>query len=56
MFTPDPAGRHQGLDGASGDLSWEYRRTLPEDVDEFFITVLAEINRNRTAFFAIATT
>ena len=36
----------QALDGASSDLLWEYRRSLPEDVDEFLVTVLAEVNRN----------
>ncbi|MCY4123147.1 MAG: PQQ-binding-like beta-propeller repeat protein [Acidobacteria bacterium] len=46
MYMPNPRDVIQALDGASGDLLWEYRRTLPDDVDEFLITVLAEINRN----------
>ena len=46
MYMPNPRDVIQAIDGASGDLLWEYRRTLPEDVDEFLITVLAEINRN----------
>ena len=46
MYMPNPRDVIQALDGASGDLLWEYRRELPEDVDEFLITVLAEINRN----------
>ncbi len=46
MYMPNPRDVIQAIDGASGDLLWEYRRALPEDVDEFLITVLAEINRN----------
>ncbi len=46
LYMPNPRDVIQALDGASGDLLWEYRRALPEDVDEFLITVLAEINRN----------
>ena len=46
LYMPNPRDVIQALDGASGDLLWEYRRSLPEDVDEFLITVLAEINRN----------
>ena len=46
MYMPNPRDVIQALDGASGDLLWEYRRSLPEDVDEHLITVLAEINRN----------
>ncbi len=46
LYMPNPRDVIQAIDGASGDLLWEYRRTLPEDVDEFLITVLAEINRN----------
>ena len=46
LYMPNPRDVIQALDGASGDLLWEYRRSLPEDVDEYFIGVLAEINRN----------
>ena len=46
MYMPNPRDVIQAIDGASGDLIWEYRRSLPADVDEYFITVLAEINRN----------
>ena len=46
MYMPNPKDVIQALDAASGDLIWEYRRSLPEDVDEYFITVLAEVNRN----------
>ncbi len=46
LYMPNPRDVIQALDGASGDLLWEYRRSLPDDVDEYFIGVLAEINRN----------
>jgi len=46
LYMPNPRDVIQAIDGASGDLLWEYRRSLPEDVDEFLITVLAEVNRN----------
>ena len=46
LYMPNPRDVIQAIDGASGDLLWEYRRSLPDDVDEFLITVLAEVNRN----------
>ena len=46
MYMPNPRDVIQAIEGATGDLVWEYRRSLPEDVDEFLIAVLAEINRN----------
>ena len=46
VYMPNPRDVIQALDGASGDLLWEYRRPLPDDVDQFLITVLAEVNRN----------
>ena len=46
MYMPNPRDVIQAIDGVTGDLVWEYRRSLPEDVDEFLIAVLAEINRN----------
>ena len=46
MYMPNPRDVIQAIDGATGDLVWEYRRSLPEDVDEFLIAVLADINRN----------
>ncbi len=53
MYMPQPAGRDpdviQALDG-TGDVLWEYGRSLPEDVDEFLITVLAEISRNLSIY------
>jgi PQQ-dependent dehydrogenase (methanol/ethanol family) len=36
MYLPNPMDLMQALDGATGDLKWEYRRPLPEDVRKFF--------------------
>ena len=46
MYMPNPRDVIQAIDGATGDLLWEYRRSLPADVDEYLIAVLADINRN----------
>jgi PQQ-dependent dehydrogenase (methanol/ethanol family) len=35
MFFPNPNDITQGLDAATGDLLWEYRRRVPEDVGEY---------------------
>jgi alcohol dehydrogenase (cytochrome c) len=36
--------RNAGRDAASGDLEWEYRRSLPSDLGEYF--PVSSINRN----------
>jgi len=46
MYMPNPRDVIQAIDAGTGDLVWEYRRSLPDDVDEFLIAVLTEINRN----------
>ena len=46
MYMPNPRDVINAIDAGTGDLVWEYRRSLPDDVDEFLIAVLAEINRN----------
>ena len=35
MFFPNPNDITQALDAATGDLLWEYRRRVPEDVGEY---------------------
>src|SRR5690606_37306257 len=44
MFFPNPSDYTQALDATSGDLLWEYRRRVPEDVGEYFPA--APTNRN----------
>ena len=46
MYMPNPRDLIQAIDATTGDLVWEYRRSLPDDVDDFLIASLAEINRN----------
>ena len=44
MYFPNPLDYVQALDAATGDLKWEYRRMLPEDLAKFF--PVPAINRN----------
>ncbi|HEX6997883.1 MAG TPA: PQQ-binding-like beta-propeller repeat protein [Gammaproteobacteria bacterium] len=44
MYFPNPNDITQALDAATGDLIWEYRRRVPDDVGEYFPA--APTNRN----------
>src|SRR5688500_16576856 len=44
MYFPNPSDYVQAFDAATGDLKWEYRRKLPEDLGKFF--PVPAINRN----------
>jgi alcohol dehydrogenase (cytochrome c) len=44
MYFPNPLDLIQALDARSGDLLWEYRRQLPEDLTKFI--PFPSINRN----------
>jgi PQQ-dependent dehydrogenase (methanol/ethanol family) len=44
MYFPNPSDLVQALDAATGDLKWEYRRSLPSDLAEYF--PVPSINRN----------
>ncbi|HEU4620073.1 MAG TPA: PQQ-binding-like beta-propeller repeat protein [Gammaproteobacteria bacterium] len=44
MYFPNPNDITQALDAATGDLIWEYRRTVPKDIGEYFPA--ADTNRN----------
>ena len=45
MYMPNPKDIIQAIDAVTGDLHWEYRRDLPDDIDEY-IRGLADVNRN----------
>ena len=45
LYMPTPRDLIQAIDGTTGDLQWEYRRELPEDVYRF-VGGLAATNRN----------
>src|SRR5690606_11748908 len=36
MYFPNPSDLVQAFDAATGDLKWEYRRSLPSDLGEYF--------------------
>jgi len=44
MYFPNPLDVVQAFNAATGDLKWEYRRTLPEDLNKYF--PVPAINRN----------
>ena len=44
MYFPNPSDLVQALDAATGDLLWEYRRSLPADLGAYF--PVPSINRN----------
>jgi PQQ-dependent dehydrogenase (methanol/ethanol family) len=48
MYLPNPSDYVQALDAKSGELLWEYRRKLPEDLGKF-MPVFA-INRNMAIY------
>ncbi len=36
MYLPNPSDYTQAIDAATGDLKWEYRRPVPEDIAQYF--------------------
>ena len=44
MYLPNPSDYIQALDAATGDLRWEYKRKLPDDLGKFL--PVPSINRN----------
>ncbi len=44
MYFPNPSDVIQAFDAASGDVLWEYRRSLPADLADYF--PVSSINRN----------
>jgi alcohol dehydrogenase (cytochrome c) len=44
LYLPNPSDLIQAINGATGDLVWEYQRQLPEDVTKIF--PVPSINRN----------
>ena len=45
LYMPNPNDVLQAIDAVTGDLRWEYRRPIPDDVNEY-IRGLATVNRN----------
>ena len=46
LYMPNPQDVVQAIDAASGDLRWEHRRDRPDDLDEYMLASLTDINRN----------
>ena len=46
MYMPNPNDVIQAIDAASGDLKWEHRREIPDDLAEYIIAGLSQNNRN----------
>ncbi|HMB73868.1 MAG TPA: PQQ-binding-like beta-propeller repeat protein, partial [Gammaproteobacteria bacterium] len=50
MYFPNPSDLIQAIDADTGDLLWEYRRSLPSDLGEYF--PVPSINRNLAIYGA----
>jgi PQQ-dependent dehydrogenase (methanol/ethanol family) len=48
MYLPNPSDYIQAIDAATGDLKWEYKRQVPEDLGKFI--PVPSINRNLAIF------
>jgi alcohol dehydrogenase (cytochrome c) len=48
MYFPNPLDVVQAIDAKTGDLKWEYRRKLPDDLTKYF--PVPAINRNLAIF------
>ena len=46
IYMPNPNDVIQAIDAATGDLIWEYRRSLPDDACERILPGVCTINRN----------
>ena len=46
LFMPNPRDVIQALDAATGDLLWQHTRDRPDDLADYMIATLIDINRN----------
>ena len=46
LYFPNPNDILQAIDAVTGDLIWEYRRDLPDDLGDYLIASLMDTNRN----------
>ena len=46
MYMPNPGDVIQAIDAVTGDLLWEYRRRLPDDLEEHIPPAIVDVNRN----------
>ena len=50
MYMPNPRDVIQAIDAVTGDLLWEHRRQLPDDVEDFLLAPVLANNRNLAIF------
>ena len=46
LYMPNPADVIQAIDAVTGDLVWEHRREVPDDIADYVFNTLWENNRN----------
>ena len=46
MYMPNPRDVIQALDAVTGDVRWEYRRDRPDDLEDYMLGALTDLNRN----------
>ena len=46
LYMPNPADVIQAIDAVTGDLLWEHRRDVPDDIGEYVFNTLWQNNRN----------
>ena len=46
LYMPNPADVIQDIDAVTGDLVWEHRREVPDDIGDYVFNTLWENNRN----------
>ncbi len=46
LYMPNPGDVIQAIDAVTGDLLWEHRREVPEDVEDYVFGGLSATNRN----------
>ena len=46
LYMPNPGDVIQAIDAVTGDLRWEHRREVPDDIEEYVFAGLSQTNRN----------
>ena len=46
MYMPNPGDVIQAIDAVTGDLAWEHRREVPDDIEDYVFNNLWQNNRN----------
>lgn len=46
MYMPNPRDVIQAIQAVTGDLIWEHRREVPDDIEDYLIAGLSDVNRN----------